>query len=187
MTLYEYIAVASSLVLSLSAVRLISGFSVVFQSPLRYWLHAALVAYILLIHALTFWGLWSYSTVEDWNAGRFLLFLTIPALTYANASFIIPSEPEIDTDWKVYFENNRLPFYWTAIGVVTMIAVNGVVTLGVPFFSPIRLYQLIIITVWLVAVLRPSERKDQIALTINVFFTVIAFATVLGSPAGPTR
>jgi hypothetical protein len=55
MTLFEYLAIAFSIVFSLSATRLLGGLSHVLQPERRYWVHATAVCGWLLAAIAVFW------------------------------------------------------------------------------------------------------------------------------------
>ena len=91
MTLFEYLAIAFSLVLSFSAMRLVAGLPHAAQPDLRYWVHLVFVSSLLLVTALAFWNLWNYRDAT-WTLPRFLLILTIPGLIYFLACTLVPEQ-----------------------------------------------------------------------------------------------
>jgi hypothetical protein len=81
MTLFEYLAIAYGLLLSLSAVRLLNGLSNVLHSARRYWTHALWVCVLLLAALLMFWQHWSTLNVE-WTFLTFVMNLAGPGMIY---------------------------------------------------------------------------------------------------------
>lgn len=94
MTLFEYLAVAFSVVLSLAAVRLLSGLSVAFAPERRYWPHAMWIVFALLSSPLIWWNFWSFREVS-WNFFAFLLVLIVPAVIYLQAAALVPENPSL--------------------------------------------------------------------------------------------
>ena len=69
MTLFEYIAVAYSLIVAIGVGRMIGGVAAIWMSdtdhwPVRLWSGLNLIGYFG-----TFWIFWGYRAVEQWNAG----------------------------------------------------------------------------------------------------------------------
>ena len=60
MTLFEYLAIAFSLVFSFSAMRLVAGLPYAAQANRRYWVHLVFVSAHLLLTAVGFWNLWNF-------------------------------------------------------------------------------------------------------------------------------
>jgi len=74
MTLFEYVAVAASLICSFVAVRVLGAAAAVLRPGERYWVHAAWVFLVLCILSVQWWLFWSYHDVE-WTYARFILAL----------------------------------------------------------------------------------------------------------------
>ena len=91
MTLFEYLAIAFSLVLSFSAMRLVAGLPYAAQPNRRYWVHLSFVCILLLVTAVAFWNLWNYRDAM-WTLPRFLLILATPGLIYFEACTLIPEQ-----------------------------------------------------------------------------------------------
>ncbi len=92
MTLFEYLAIAFSLVLSFSAMRLVAGLPYAMQKAERYWVHLVFVFSQLLVTVVAFWNLWGFRETT-WTLPRFVLVLTIPGAIYFGACTLIPNEP----------------------------------------------------------------------------------------------
>ena len=76
MTLFEYLAIAFSLVLSFSAMRLVAGLPYATQRG-QYWVHLVFVLSQLLVTVVAFWNLWSFReatwtlTLGSFSSSRF--------------------------------------------------------------------------------------------------------------------
>ena len=77
MTLFEYLAIAFSLVYSFSAMRIVAGLPSATQHGRRYWVHLTFVCLALIATAGAFWGFWSFRGV-DWTMPKFFMALAGP-------------------------------------------------------------------------------------------------------------
>ena len=91
MILFEYLAIAYGLLLSLSAVRLLNGLSHVLHSARRYWTHAIWACLLLVSALLLFWQHWSTINVQ-WTFLTFVMNLAGPGMIYFLACTLIPDE-----------------------------------------------------------------------------------------------
>ena len=140
MTLFEYISVAFSIVLSLSAVRLLGGLSVSLLPERRYWPHAAWIVFALLNSAILWWNIWSFRDLE-WNVIFFFFVLSLPALIYLQAAALVPENPESVQSWRDYFFAARTRFFVAlASFFVAAVAVSWFL-LDLPLLHPLRAVQ----------------------------------------------
>lgn len=109
MTLFEYISVATSLILSFSLARTLTNLAPIFASERRYWVHSVWVLGLLVYHATLFWQLWLYQGLEDWTLAEFVVLLVGPITLLIGVSLLVPTERV--PDFRVYFESMRGPFY----------------------------------------------------------------------------
>jgi hypothetical protein len=89
MTLFEYLAIAFTLVLSLAATRLLAGLPYAVQSGRRYWVHLVFAVGQLLIIILASWNLWSFREA-DWTLPKFALTLLISGSIFFVAWTLMP-------------------------------------------------------------------------------------------------
>jgi hypothetical protein len=68
MTLFEYIAVAVSIVLSFGAVHLLDGLPQALDRARSLWPQTLLVINLLWLHVHFWWVFWSYHRVETWKS-----------------------------------------------------------------------------------------------------------------------
>ena len=119
MTLFEYIAAAVSIVLSLSAAQLLAATRHVLEPSRRYWVHATWVADILFVHLLAWWSLWSARNVATWTFASFALIMAVPASLYVASSTLVTASPQDVRSWEDYFMKVRRSFY-AAYGVTVL-------------------------------------------------------------------
>jgi hypothetical protein len=111
MTLFEYITVAVSLVLSLGLVRLLEGGLSAFSRSRVYPIHALWVIVVFTQHFMYWWMLWGVRGVVDWNFPRFL-FLALPAVVlYLQATVLVSSTPRAVSSWREHYYLNAPLFF----------------------------------------------------------------------------
>ncbi len=137
MTLFEYLSVAVSIVLSLATVRLLSGLSVALLRERRYWPHAAWLIMSLATAALVWWNFWSFRAVQ-WNLLSFLAVLWVPSMMYLLAAALVPEQPGRTRSWEAHFYAARRRFF-SALGGF-FIVLFGITTfvIELPLLHPVR-------------------------------------------------
>lgn len=111
MTLFEFLSVAISIVLALSAGQLLTNLREVFHPARRYWVHAVWVVHLLVIHVFIWWSLWAYRDVEGWNLLTFGMVLITPGLLFVCSSALVPSYASRVASWEEYFYEVRRWFF----------------------------------------------------------------------------
>ena len=178
MTLFEYLAIAFSLVLSLAGMRLIAGLPHAAQPGRRYWVHLCLASWQLVLTVFVFWLFWTFRSVT-WNFLTFVLVLMSPGLIYLNACTLIPESPSSVESWREYFYSvRRRYFLGLSCWVVTTVAISTVVA-GYPLLHPSRGIQAVTLSVCVAGAL---SRSHRVQATIAVSFLALALllAFVLG-------
>ncbi len=175
MTLFEYLSVAFSIVLSLAAVRLLSGISVCFAPERRYWPHATWVVLILLMSAMAWWNFWSFKDVH-WNFIRFLLTLLVPASIYLQAAALVPESPGTVQSWREHFFAARKRFFVAFASFFLLIGVNAWLLLDLPFLHPARVIQVSALGLALSGVVSAHKGWHQ-ALPV-IFLALISIAAL---------
>ncbi|MEM7365283.1 MAG: hypothetical protein AAF525_14775 [Pseudomonadota bacterium] len=129
MTQFEYVAIASSLLLSFGLARVLSNIGPVFARETRYWVHAGFVILLLWNHFMVFFMFGRFHGVEEWTLGKCLISLLAPVAVVIGGGLLIPANT-IGQDFRGYFERIRAPFYVFCI-------LGGVLNLleGYVFFS----------------------------------------------------
>ena len=138
LTLFEYVAVAASLVCSFTAARLLGGLTDILQAERRYWVHAAWVFSQLFGIAFGWWLFWSYREVE-WNFVHFLMSLSPLAILYVLATLIIPADTRSVLSWRLHYFGIRGRFFALNLAYLVTNAINTSVLLGEPIIHPRRL------------------------------------------------
>ena len=172
MTLFEYISVAISLVLSLAAVRVLSGLSVAFAEGRRFWVHAAWLVMVLGISALVWWNFWSFRDA-DWNLFRFLMVLAAPGSIYLMGAALVPESPSEVASWEEHFFFARRRFFLALGAFFVTVSTTSCVLLEIPWMTAARASQIVGFTLAVVGVVSPSRRVHRIL--------PIAFAVLLAA------
>jgi hypothetical protein len=153
MTLFEYLAIAFSLVFSFAAVRLVGGLPAALARERRYWVHLSFVFHELFRVAAGFWAFWSLRETE-WTFPAYLLALVGPGLVYFAAMAC----------WAL----------------VTAVATT--VLIGMPWSHPFRLVQLAFVGLGLVGAVFESERLHAGLAAVALALPAMAMLTVLSRP-----
>ena len=142
MTLFEYIAVANSILLSFAVVRLLDALPPAFQSGRRDWTHLAFLVVLMWACAQYWWVSWSYATVSSWTYAKFLTYLTPPALLYSLARTLSP-DPNAVQSFREYFDSTRRRFFALLAAYVVVLLFGSWIIAGVPLSHPLRVGQLV--------------------------------------------
>jgi len=110
MTLFEYLSVAVSIVLSLSAAQLLSSIRAVLKSERRYWVHTIWIAIALCIHVVLWWEFWEYRDVGDWTLAKFVLVLVNPGLLFVASNALATPDSGTSPTWEVHSFSVRWSF-----------------------------------------------------------------------------
>ena len=112
-TLFEYLSVSTSIVLSLSAAQLLGNLREVFDPARRYWVHALWAVQILWIHVNYWWRMWAYRDVQSWNFVSFATVLLVPGLLFICSSALAPTYSRSVSSWEEHFFTVR-PWFFAA-------------------------------------------------------------------------
>ena len=113
MTLFEYLSVAISIVLSLSAAQILVNLRAVLDPARRYWVQILWVVILLYVHLLLWWGFWAYRDVESWNLAMFSLVLLNPGLLFVSSTTLVVDASKSDRNWEQHFFDVRRSFFVT--------------------------------------------------------------------------
>lgn len=181
MTLFEYLSVAVSIVLSLALIRLIGGLRAVIESAGRRWISAAWISLLIGFCFLHWWSSWSFRGV-DWTFLKFVLMLAGPAVLYALATIVVPDDAQSVDDWSRYFARKRVPLYVTLVVYMLVGTLDGPLIADAPLFALPRLGAT---TGLILAILGLALRKPGFDAPIVVLYLVlfVLFAlTLLAAP-----
>jgi hypothetical protein len=162
MTLFEYISVAFSVVLSLSAAQILSNLRSVLDPARRDWVHGLWMAHLLVLHVIVWWSGWALRDAS-WNLATFSLALSAPGLLFVAANVLVPSDQFVSL--REHFLANRT-FFFTARGLVVLISLAvSYLLLDAPLFTQARLATVFILTICAVGIASANYRV-QVALAI---------------------
>ena len=182
MALFEYLAIAFSLLLSFAAMRLVGGLPHAVHGGARYWIHLSFVGFQLLFTVIVFWTFWLLRNVE-WDLPTFLLMLTTPGFIYYNACTLVPENPsEVESWHDYYFSVRRRYFIGLSCWVVALIAISTVV-LGFPLVHPTRVVQAVALPTALLGAFSSNPRVHA-GLVMFLFAVVILFMFSFGLRPG---
>jgi hypothetical protein len=182
MALFEYIAIAFSLVYSFAAIRLVGGLPHATRPGRIYWVYLLFVVTSLLFVINSFWGFWSYHDVT-WSYPSYILALTSPTIQYFLTAILVPGDPAEIRSWRDHYFSVRRRFF---IGVAVL-GLAGMLTntilVSMPLRHPARLGQIGTVAVGIAGLITPNPRFHA-ALAVASLLAVVAFgAIVLAQPA----
>jgi hypothetical protein len=176
-SLFEYISIATSLILSFSLARTLTNLAPIFASPRRYWVHSTWVLALLVYHANLFWQLWLYHEVASWEFPEFLLFLLGPTLLLVSVSLLVPTEPV--EDYRAYFESTRRPFYSVLIAMQLQPMPLPFLLFDIPFSAhPLLLGNVIFAAIATVGLLGRRHVIDAVLVCLYVLGLAGGMATL---------
>ena len=179
MTLFEYLAIAFSLVLSFTAMRLLAGLPHAAHPDRRYWIHLVFVCVQLMTTVAVFWIFWSYRDAS-WTLPGFVLVLSSPALIYFNACTLIPDNPGGVQSWKSYYYSVRRRFFIGLVCWIFVASAGATVILQMPWSHPGRLSQTAGLIVSVLGAVSESHRVHSVlALCIIVLVLIVVFTVAL--------
>lgn len=186
MTLFEYLAIAFSLVFSFAAVRLVGGLPPALAPERRYWVHVAFVLHELLRVAAGFWAYWSFRGVQ-WTFPKYLLAFVGPGVVYFLAATLVPADPAGVASWRAHYFAVRVRYFSAMACWASIVAATTTVFVQMPWSHPFRLVQLAFLAVGATGALFASPRLHAALAVLSLALPAVAAATVLlrpGSLAG---
>ena len=178
MTLFEYLAVSVSIVLSFGVIRMLDGLPEALARDRRHWIHTLWVVNLLWMHVQLWWAFWSYSGRTVWNYPRFLLSLAAPALLYSLAITLIPRDTSEVSSWGDHFSRVRVRFCVLFALLWISLVLSTWLVLGLPLVHPLRAWQAIFLLLFLVGT-RVSTPRFHGALAI-AFVGMLVYSVVTG-------
>jgi hypothetical protein len=186
MTLFEYLAIAYSLVLSFAVLRVLPGIPFAMASERRYWVHLVFVGVQLLVTAVAFWNGWALREAT-WTLPKFILFLSAPSLIYFNACTLMPEQASSVHSWRTYYFSVRRRYFMGVIAHTVVATAAIVLVLDLPLFHPTRVPALAGIAGAVVGASSSSARVHAVLATVLISLIVIAGATVFLEPGSYTQ
>jgi hypothetical protein len=183
LTLFEYLAIAYSLVISFAVVRAASVLPHALSRERIYWIHTFWVLANLVTSLLVFWNFWSYREVS-WTLGRFALVLALPTSVFIVASILSPDEPSSVESWREYFFAIRVRLFVGGVLFSTVAVLISTFVLEMQILHPLRLYQAAFLGVCVAGAVsdRPRVHAGLAILTMLSFgFAVVRLFAAPGS------
>jgi hypothetical protein len=178
MTLFEYVTVAVSIVLSFGLVRLLDGVRPALARGRVYRVHAMWVAIKLLNHVVLWWALWNYRDAVAWNLARFAWVLLPPALLYLQATALVTRAPQDVADWKDHFFEIRRWFFTINVVLVSVSSIGSYMIGGVPLTHPLRPIQGLLLAASLLGLASEDERLHTFVALASLLLVVLGFGGV---------
>lgn len=177
MTLFEYMAIAVTVVLALSAVQTLASLRSIFQPQRRYWVHALWVVHLLLMHVILWWEiwvyLWAYPHIESWNLVVFGLVLLNPCLLVVCTYALVFRRHSDETSWEQHFFSVRKWFFMVRGLIVVVSTLVFSLFLSIPILDPAQLPGLLMLFVCVVGVLYASRRVHGPLVLISLVDVIL--------------
>ncbi len=180
MTQFEFISVAVSIVLALSAARLLNAVTHLLTPGRRYWVHALWAASLLAIHLGFWWAIWIYREVDPWTFRGFASVMLTPALLYLTVSTLVSDSPAAIESWRTHFYARHRIFFSLYVAVLLSVPLRQFAVLGeaslplAPEASgPLLLGPLLIP---LAGIVTTNERIHALLVVIASGFWLVVFA-----------
>jgi hypothetical protein len=170
MSLFEYISVAFSVVLSLSAAQLLSNIRTVFDPSRRDLLHGLWVIHLLILHVVIWWSGWAFRDAS-WNLGSFSLVLSAPALLYVASNALLPSSPT--ESLRDHFLSHRTLFF-AARGLLVLSSIGAsYLLLGTPLLAPERLISVLILAICVAGFVSANHRLQVVIAIVGLSIEIL--------------
>ena len=181
MSLFEYLAIALTLVISSSVMRLADGLSESFRGPEPSRLYQGQLLVALVANVAAFWNFWSFHDAS-WTFARFVLALSGPvALFFASAS-LVPSDADSVDSWSTHSRAVRRRFYAAICVWAVLIAATTTVLLDMGWRHPARAAELITLSIGCVGAFSERDRVHGILVAFTLLFALVALSTLAARP-----
>lgn len=179
-SLFEYLAIAYSLVLSFAAVRLVSGLSHALDANRRYWIHVGYVCLGLFSALALFWAHWSTRDL-NWTFLTFTVNLAGPGMVYFLSCTIVPDRPDSVESWQDYFFSVRRRYFGGLCVWAGLMVANTTLLLEMPLVHPSRIIQIGLACLGVAGLASGSPRGHAAILGLGLLI-VVAVAFIVGQP-----
>lgn len=164
MTQFEFVSVAQSLLCSLIAVRLFSGFVGMHRTIQSYIVYTVWIVLGAVSVTINWWIFWSFRDV-DWNYMRFLIALSPTFFFYLQAAVLVPTDRSSITSWRDYFYEIKNAFFSFLFFYSLALAATSYFLLDRPILDGRRLINLYMLALAATAYLSNSHRV-QVAVAV---------------------
>ena len=182
MTLFEYVTVAVSLVISMCVVRLLDGLRFAAARERRYWVHFLWVVTKLLNCALYWWGLWAAQESASWNFATFMWVLLFPGTLYLQCTALVTTTPAEVPAWRDHFYGIRRWFFAINLVLVAHVLLSSAILLAVPLFDVSRLPLAVVFLLNVLGLASANPRLHGVLVIIALITNVLGFGAVWFQP-----
>lgn len=182
MTLFEYLAIAFSLVLSFAAMRLVGGLPYALERTRRYPVHLGVLGLLLFSIPIVFWAFWSYRDVT-WTFPKFLLGLASPATMYFLTATLIPENPGEVPSWREYYYAVRVRYFVAVILLAIIVAVATTILIDLPLNHPARLGHATLLGIGVVGASTANPRVHGGIVVASLLMAGFLAATIFVQPS----
>jgi hypothetical protein len=182
MTQFEFISVAVSIVLAISAARLLSALPHAMAQGKRYWIHALWCVILLAPHLGFWWAIWTYRSVDTWTFRGFASLMLTPAFLFLSVSALVSDSPATIGCWREHFYRQHRIFFSLFLAALVSIPFRQFVVLG-DAFAPISegapestvplLFGFLLIP--MIGIVATSERVHAILVVITTGIVLLNF------------
>jgi hypothetical protein len=188
LTLFEYLSVAVSIVLSLSAAQILANVRAVLDPERRYWIHTLWVAIALYVHVIIWWEFWAFRDVPSWTMATFVLSLINPGVLFVASSALVVVGSDENRSWETHYFASRRSFF-LAIGMLPLGAVlRDWLILAQPLAFPLHIPE-VLMTLFSAIGWASGKKRVHGVLVLASMFTLAASTSYLwfqpGGGSGP--
>jgi hypothetical protein len=182
MTLFEYVTVAVSIVLSLGVVRLLDGVRFAASRERGYWVHLAWIATKLMNHALYWWALWSTRDAVTWNFASFLWVLAFPGILYLQSTALVTTTPAEIASWREHFFSIRRWFLAINLVLNLHVLASSLLLLDVPLLDSSRIPLLLVFVLNVAGIFSANPRLHGLIAGVVLATQVLGFGRMWFEP-----
>jgi hypothetical protein len=182
MTLFEYISVAVSLVMSLCVVRLLDGLRFAATRQRRYWVHLLWVLTKLLNCAIFWWVLWAVRESTPWNFASFMWVLLFPGTLYLQCTALVTTTPSEISTWRDHFYAIRRWFFAMNLLLVGYALFSSAIFLSAPLLDLSRAPMAVLFLLNVLGVLSASPRLHGVLAVIAFLANLLGFGAAFFQP-----
>ena len=186
MTLFEYLSVAISIVLSLSAAQILVNLRALFDPAKRYWVHIAWVVIVLFTHLLLWWGFWAFRDVESWSLATFFLVLLNPGILFVVSTTLVVDGSKSEKSWEQHYFENRTSFFATFALIPICAVLRNWILMDAPVVRLVHLPELFMIAICF-AGCASANRRAHVAIAIAALVVLITFTASVWLEPGAGR
>lgn len=181
MSLFEYLSIAFSLILSFSVIRILGGLPHALDKKRRYWVHLTIAALLVLCVIGCFWALWSYRDVV-WTFPKFFLVMAMLGTLYFLCATLIPENPAEVKSWHDFYYSIRIRYFAGACLFVIAVAASRIVILDMPWNHPDQVLLLIFFFLGILGLSTANPRAHAIVISLYLMSITYMVTIILFQP-----